>query len=375
MATRGLTHPARLHAPAAGLAACTPGRRAGFPWLRAVGGLPVSWSGAAGGRRQASVHHPQALVLGAGGRPTRREKQPRPRRPPGPAARPVCRAAESQRCQLRPPRPARGPAQQLGRPGVGRRQPTARSGHCRADVRVSTETRARVPPGGRVRGEPQVPILDPLCLGRCGRPSRAMEDTGQGRTWTVGLSEGGLRGRGRHGRPRGPVPLASKPLLLPRPSGAGELPAAHPRGPLRLGQVSGGRGRGLRAAECGLQAGDCLPEGAAPEPAPSRPSAPVRRRPARKILSQVTVLAFQGDALLEQISVVGGNRTGIFIHRVTPGSAADEMALRPGTQIVMVRRGLGPGHACLIHGACACTSVCGIAHDMQHAVLTVGGSF
>ncbi|XP_042112722.1 caspase recruitment domain-containing protein 14 isoform X1 [Ovis aries] len=63
---------------------------------------------------------------------------------------------------------------------------------------------------------------------------------------------------------------------------------------------------------------------------------PVRRRPARKILSQVTVLAFQGNALLEQISVIGGNLTGIFIHRVTPGSAADEMALRPGTQIVMV---------------------------------------
>ncbi|KAM5310130.1 caspase recruitment domain-containing protein 14 isoform 2-T2 [Glossophaga mutica] len=65
-------------------------------------------------------------------------------------------------------------------------------------------------------------------------------------------------------------------------------------------------------------------------------SAPVRRRPARKILSQVTALAFQGDALLEQIRVIGGNRTGIFIHRVTPGSAADEMALRPGTQIVTV---------------------------------------
>ncbi|XP_021032048.1 caspase recruitment domain-containing protein 14 [Mus caroli] len=68
----------------------------------------------------------------------------------------------------------------------------------------------------------------------------------------------------------------------------------------------------------------------------SESSVPVRRRPARKILSQVTVLAFQGDALLEQISVIGGNLTGIFIHRVTPGSAADEMALRPGTQIMMV---------------------------------------
>nr|XP_055245273.1 caspase recruitment domain-containing protein 14 isoform X1 [Gorilla gorilla gorilla]XP_055245274.1 caspase recruitment domain-containing protein 14 isoform X1 [Gorilla gorilla gorilla] len=65
----------------------------------------------------------------------------------------------------------------------------------------------------------------------------------------------------------------------------------------------------------------------------------MRRRPARRILSQVTMLAFQGDALLEQISVIGGNLTGIFIHRVTPGSAADQMALRPGTQIVMVDYG------------------------------------
>ncbi|XP_036195040.1 caspase recruitment domain-containing protein 14 isoform X2 [Myotis myotis] len=68
----------------------------------------------------------------------------------------------------------------------------------------------------------------------------------------------------------------------------------------------------------------------------SASSVPVRRRPARKLPSQVTVLAFPGDALLEQMSVIGGNLTGIFIHRVTPGSAADEMALRPGTQIVTV---------------------------------------
>lgn len=80
---------------------------------------------------------------------------------------------------------------------------------------------------------------------------------------------------------------------------------------------------------------------------PSCSGVPVRRRPARKILSQVTVLAFQGDALLEQISVIGGNLTGIFIHRVTPGSVADEMALHPGTQIVMVRCGASVVVVCL----------------------------
>lgn len=79
--------------------------------------------------------------------------------------------------------------------------------------------------------------------------------------------------------------------------------------------------------------------------APPCSSAPVRRRPARKLPSQVTVLAFQGDALLEQMSVIGGNHTGIFIHRVAPGSAADQMALRPGTQIVMVS-------ACRAAGGC-----------------------
>lgn len=72
---------------------------------------------------------------------------------------------------------------------------------------------------------------------------------------------------------------------------------------------------------------------------PSLSGVPVRRRPARKVPSQVTVVAFQGDALLEQMSVIGGNHTGIFIHRVTLGSVADQMALCPGTQIMMVRCG------------------------------------
>lgn len=69
------------------------------------------------------------------------------------------------------------------------------------------------------------------------------------------------------------------------------------------------------------------------------------------------MLAFQGDALLEQISVIGGNRTGVFIHWVAPGSAADEMALRPGTQIIMVRQGLRPGCPSLGGGVCVCLRV------------------
>nr|XP_033817534.1 caspase recruitment domain-containing protein 14 [Geotrypetes seraphini]XP_033817535.1 caspase recruitment domain-containing protein 14 [Geotrypetes seraphini]XP_033817536.1 caspase recruitment domain-containing protein 14 [Geotrypetes seraphini]XP_033817537.1 caspase recruitment domain-containing protein 14 [Geotrypetes seraphini]XP_033817538.1 caspase recruitment domain-containing protein 14 [Geotrypetes seraphini] len=61
-----------------------------------------------------------------------------------------------------------------------------------------------------------------------------------------------------------------------------------------------------------------------------------RRRYARRILSRTTVIAFQGDALLEQISIIGGNQTGVFIHQVTAGSAASAMALVPGSQIMAV---------------------------------------
>lgn len=150
------------------------------------------------------------------------------------------------------------------------------------------------------------------------------------------------------------------------------------RGPHPVVQVSGGRGRGQQVAgqsegcvlsllggdgpsEDEVMVGVCVCENsrmlgpAGPGPGltscsggswalspPSCSGVPVRRRPARKILSQVTVLAFQGDALLEQISIIGGNLTGIFIHRVTPGSAADEMALRPGTQIMMVSAAPAP---------------------------------
>nr|XP_020856442.1 caspase recruitment domain-containing protein 14 isoform X2 [Phascolarctos cinereus] len=86
----------------------------------------------------------------------------------------------------------------------------------------------------------------------------------------------------------------------------------------------------------GLPGMESVPKVFPPSPCPPESNVLVRRRPARKILSQVTALAFQGDSLLDQISIIGGNHTGIFIHRVTTGSTADEMALRSGTQIMMV---------------------------------------
>uniref|UniRef100_A0A670JWD8 CARD domain-containing protein n=1 Tax=Podarcis muralis TaxID=64176 RepID=A0A670JWD8_PODMU len=66
------------------------------------------------------------------------------------------------------------------------------------------------------------------------------------------------------------------------------------------------------------------------------PSVPMRRRLAQRFPSRITTIAFQANTLMEQISIIGGNQTGIFIHQVTPGSAADEMSLSPGHQIVLV---------------------------------------
>ncbi|KAM3846328.1 caspase recruitment domain-containing protein 14 isoform 3-T3 [Vipera latastei] len=81
-------------------------------------------------------------------------------------------------------------------------------------------------------------------------------------------------------------------------------------------------------------------------------SVPMRRRLAQRFPSRITTIAFQADALLEQISITGGNQTGIFIHRVTPGSIADEMSLSPGQQIVLVDYGvMEPGFKAVLEDA------------------------
>ncbi|XP_060109018.1 caspase recruitment domain-containing protein 14-like isoform X2 [Heteronotia binoei] len=81
-------------------------------------------------------------------------------------------------------------------------------------------------------------------------------------------------------------------------------------------------------------------------------SVPMRRRLAQRFPSRITTIAFQANDLLEQISVIGGNQTGIFIHQVTPGSAADEMSLSPGQQIVLVDYGvMEPGFKAVLEDA------------------------
>ncbi|NXD16680.1 CAR14 protein, partial [Nothocercus nigrocapillus] len=115
------------------------------------------------------------------------------------------------------------------------------------------------------------------------------------------------------------APLRWAPTLRPRTGGSGSAAQGSRRCPRRSQS---------RGSVCRLV---LLPhQGRFPR------SVPMRRRPALRILSRVTTIAFEGTALLEQISVIGGNQTGIYIHTVTPGSAADEVSLSPGNQIVVV---------------------------------------
>uniref|UniRef100_A0A087YEM7 Caspase recruitment domain family, member 14 n=1 Tax=Poecilia formosa TaxID=48698 RepID=A0A087YEM7_POEFO len=73
----------------------------------------------------------------------------------------------------------------------------------------------------------------------------------------------------------------------------------------------------------------------------SKSSAPpflVRSRPkAIRVNGRVLSLSLQCEALLSQLSVVGGNKSGVFVHQVTEGSAAHAVGISPGAQIVEVR--------------------------------------
>ncbi|KAM7010137.1 caspase recruitment domain-containing protein 14 [Tautogolabrus adspersus] len=64
----------------------------------------------------------------------------------------------------------------------------------------------------------------------------------------------------------------------------------------------------------------------------------MRSRPkALRVNCRVLSISFQGEALLSQLAVVGGNKTGVFVHRVTEGSAAHTVGISPGAQIVEVK--------------------------------------
>uniref|UniRef100_A0A3Q3WAF9 Uncharacterized protein n=1 Tax=Mola mola TaxID=94237 RepID=A0A3Q3WAF9_MOLML len=60
------------------------------------------------------------------------------------------------------------------------------------------------------------------------------------------------------------------------------------------------------------------------------------RAKAIRINGRVLSISFEGEALLSQLAVVGGNKTGVFVHRVTDGSPAHTVGISPGAQIVEV---------------------------------------
>ncbi|CAL8355365.1 unnamed protein product, partial [Boreogadus saida] len=72
-----------------------------------------------------------------------------------------------------------------------------------------------------------------------------------------------------------------------------------------------------------------------------RGSAPpflMRSRPkAVRLFGRVLTISFQGKDLLAQLSVVGGNKTGVFVSGVVEGSAAHNVGISPGAQIVEVK--------------------------------------
>lgn len=72
----------------------------------------------------------------------------------------------------------------------------------------------------------------------------------------------------------------------------------------------------------------------------SRTTAPpflMRSRPkAIRVSGRVLSISFQGDALLSQLTLIGGNKTGVFVHQVKEGSPAHNVGISPGGQIVEV---------------------------------------
>ena len=49
-----------------------------------------------------------------------------------------------------------------------------------------------------------------------------------------------------------------------------------------------------------------------------------------------------GDSLTSQLTLLGGNASGSFVHSVKPGSLAEKAGLREGLQLLLVR-GWGRG--------------------------------
>uniref|UniRef100_UPI00398F5740 caspase recruitment domain-containing protein 14 n=1 Tax=Pristiophorus japonicus TaxID=55135 RepID=UPI00398F5740 len=74
--------------------------------------------------------------------------------------------------------------------------------------------------------------------------------------------------------------------------------------------------------------------GAIPLPEQDRPFPP--GPPQMKLMSRISLFELNGDGILDQIEIIGGNATGTFIHKIKPASPASNCGLEPGFQIMMV---------------------------------------
>lgn len=54
-------------------------------------------------------------------------------------------------------------------------------------------------------------------------------------------------------------------------------------------------------------------------------------------LRPIQDISLQGDSLLSDVTLMGGNDSGIFVSSVQPGSSADKAGLREGHHLLMVR--------------------------------------
>lgn len=54
-------------------------------------------------------------------------------------------------------------------------------------------------------------------------------------------------------------------------------------------------------------------------------------------LRPIQDISLQGDSLLNDVTLMGGNDSGIFVSSVQPGSSADKAGLREGHHLLMVR--------------------------------------
>uniref|UniRef100_A0A673K746 Caspase recruitment domain family, member 14 n=1 Tax=Sinocyclocheilus rhinocerous TaxID=307959 RepID=A0A673K746_9TELE len=70
----------------------------------------------------------------------------------------------------------------------------------------------------------------------------------------------------------------------------------------------------------------------------SAPPFLMRSRPqALRITGRVLTVFFQGEIILNEIQVIGGNKTGVFVHDVTEGSSAHNTGVSPGSQILQLK--------------------------------------